>query len=117
MTPEQMERTIQFILEAQAQLTANMQKHDELIVRHDEAIASHDEAIASHDEAIARHDQEIQTVTDLIGRLALAETNLVAQMNRLAEAQAETTERLNAFITFVEKYISSRNGGPQPAPS
>ncbi len=110
MTPEQMERTIQFILEHQAQLTASLQKHDEVL--------------AQLERNVARHDQEIQTVTDLIGRLAVAETRLVERidtfderMNRLAQAQAETTERLNAFITFVEKYISSRNGGGTPGSS
>ncbi len=118
MTPDQIERTIEFILEHQAKLTASVQKHDE--------------AIAALEKHAARHDQDLQEVTNLIGRLAAAETQLAERMGALAErvdtfaervdtfaermdaladAQKETAERLSAFITLVGKYISGRDGG------
>jgi hypothetical protein len=96
MAWERMERTVEFIAEHQARLEAN----------------------------VARHDEEIATLTHLVGRLALAEIELTNRMNALTARFDElarrfdelvavhkgTEERLNSFITFVEKYISSRKG-------
>lgn len=111
MTYAEMERTMQFLLEQQAQLTANVQ-------RHDEQIAEVNEQIAQLTANVQRHDGHIGQVTDLVGRLAQAEIRLVERMTdlegrmaELATAGKETQERLDAFITFVEKYISGRNGG------
>ena len=39
--------------------------------------------------------------------------SLEASMKGLAEAGKETEARLNAFIVFVEKYISSHDGNSQ----
>lgn len=118
MTPEQFESTMQFIVEQQAQLTTKMQRHDD--------------AIAEMEKSRVKTEQEIQTATNLIGRLTSAMTeltermsfltqredkfelrmdSLARRMDNLAEMQAGTEERLNSFITFVEKYTSSRNGG------
>jgi len=114
LTPEQLERTMQFIVEQQAQLTAKMQRHDD--------------AITELEKSRAKTEQEIQTATNLIGRLAVAMTELTervsslanredkfeTRMEHLAEVQADSEGRLNSFITFVEKYISGRNGGSKP---
>lgn len=125
MTPEHLENTMQFIVEQQAQLTAMMHRHDD--------------AIADLETSRAKTEQEIQTATGLIGRLAVAMTQLTERtdsvasrvdkievimdsvasrmdsvarrIDNLTELQEGTEERLNSFITFVEKYISSRNGG------
>ncbi|HEV2349472.1 MAG TPA: hypothetical protein VG028_06450 [Terriglobia bacterium] len=97
MMPDEMDRTIRFIVETQAQTTANIQKHDE--------------AIAALERNAARHDQDIKTVTDLIGRLAISMTELTGRMNSLAETHKETNERLNALILVVDKIIRARNGG------
>ena len=128
MTPEQFESTMQFIVEQQAQLTTKMQ-------RHDDAIAEMEKSRVEMEKSRVKTEQEIQTATNLIGRLASAmtelteRTSLLAQredkfelrvdslarrMDNLAEMQAGTEERLNSFITFGEKYISSRNGGSKP---
>ena len=104
MTPDEMERTMQFILETQAQTAANIQKHDV--------------AIAALEKNVARHEQEIQTVTNLVGRVAVAETHLAERMSSLASTHKETSEhlketdeRLNALILIVDKIIRGRNGG------
>ena len=41
---------------------------------------------------------------------------LAEGFKRLQQAQTESQERLDAFIVFVEKYISSRNGGQRRRP-
>lgn len=122
MTPEQIERTMQFILEQQAQFAANIQIHDERLARIEQGLVRHDQAIAALTtrlDAVTTRLEAVTTrldaATDLVGRLAQAGITLDSKMAELAAAQKETTERLNAFIVFVEKYISSRNGGRAPA--
>ena len=51
-----LERTMEFIVEQQAQLTASVQKHDE---------------------QIAKNSEQIAALSDLVGRLAQAEIRLV----------------------------------------
>jgi seryl-tRNA synthetase len=103
MTPEEIDRTIQFILQHEAQVFARIDRLSEASER--------------HEKAIERHDREISQLTDLIGRLAQAEIHLVermdalaGRMDALAAAHKETDERLNALIVTVERYISGRNG-------
>jgi chromosome segregation ATPase len=96
MTPEEIERTIQFILQHEAEVFARIDRLSSTVER--------------HEQAIERHDREISQVTDLVGRLAQAEIRLVERMDGLAAAHKETDERLNALIVTVERYIASRNG-------
>jgi chromosome segregation ATPase len=85
------ERTMQFIVEQQAQFWASVQKHDE--------------QMAKHDEQIAKLGEQIGTLTDLVGRLAQAEIRLVERMQgheaRLGSLETKTTqlfERMDRFI-------------------
>lgn len=75
------ERTIQFILETQAQHAVTLQAIDE----------------------------RVSTVTDLIGRLAQAQLQLVGEVRTLREAQAAADERMNALIRVVDDLVR-RNG-------
>jgi chromosome segregation ATPase len=96
MIPEEIERTIQFILQHEAQVFARIDRLSEASER--------------HEKAIERHDREISQLSDLVGRLAQAEIRLVERMDALAVAHKETDERLNALILTVERYIAGRNG-------
>jgi hypothetical protein len=85
------EKTIEFILGAQARLEASVQKHDEQIARLGSSVAS---------------------VTDLVGRLAEAEIRLTERMERMAtgfqelrELQAHTEYKLNALIDTVDRLV------------
>jgi L-lactate utilization protein LutB len=82
----------------------------------------HDEAIATLEKNAIKNDQQIQEVTNLISRLAFAETHPVErvnsweeQMKEIREVQRESAERLNALIEVVGKYVSGRNGGKAEA--
>ena len=97
-----LERTMAFIVEQQAQLTASMQKHDE-------EMAELRAVAAKHDEQMAKHDEQIAAVTDLVGRLAQAEIHLVERMNghetRLQSLELKMTqlfERMDRFIQGIE---------------
>ena len=98
MTPEEIERTIQFILQHEAEVFARIDRLGST-VEHNE-------------QAIERHDRGMSQLTDLVGRLAQAEIHLVERMDTLAGAHKETDERLNALIVTVERYIAGRNGDP-----
>jgi len=100
------ERTMQFIVEQQAQFWASVQKHDEQVAEMRAAAAK---AAAKHDERIAKNSEQIATLTDLVGRLAQAEIRLAEQMQgheaRLASLETKTTqlfERLDRFIQGLE---------------
>jgi len=93
------ERTMQFIVEQQAQFWASVQKHDE-------EIAAMRAAAAKHDEQIGKNSEQIATLTDLVGRLAQAEIRLAEQTQaRLASLETKTTqffERMDRFIQGLE---------------
>src|SRR5208282_2290892 len=93
------ERTMQFIVEQQAQFWAAVQKHDE-------EIAAMRAAAAKHDEQIGKNSEQIATLTDLVGRLAQAEIRLAEQTQaRLASLETKTTqffERMDRFIQGLE---------------
>jgi len=90
-----LEGTMRFIVETQAQLTASAQKHDE-------QLAKHDEQIAKNSEQIAKNDAQIAVVTDLVGRLAQAEIRLVERMEKVEDNQQRLFERMDRFIQVLE---------------
>ena len=103
------ERTMQFIVEQQAQFWASVQKHDEQIAEMRAAAAKHDEQIAKNSEQISGIGEQIASLTDLVGRLAQAEIRLAEQMQgqeaRLGSLEMKTTqlfERLDRFIQGLE---------------
>lgn len=104
MTYEEMERTMQFIFDQQAQISANVQRHDENLLVIETKLQGLEDVVLkladSHVLLVSSHKQ----LADGLSRMQEAH-------KRLEEAQAESQERLNAFISFIEKYISSRNGG------
>ena len=101
MTFEEMERTLHFILEQQAQISGNVQRHDEnlLVI-----------------------ETKLGQLGDVMLKLADSHVLLVNSHKQLADAHARSEqahrqleERVDAVIVFVEKYISSRNGGEKAA--
>jgi uncharacterized coiled-coil protein SlyX len=92
------DKTMQFILDTQARLEATASQHDERLAR--------------LETSLARLETSVSTLTDLVGHLAQAEIRLVERMDRLAESQAHTDQRLNILIDVVDKLVH-RNGSPR----
>jgi septal ring factor EnvC (AmiA/AmiB activator) len=90
MTNEEIEKTIAFTLEQQAQLTATVGRLAEKV-----------EQIAE------KVDRTANSVTAL---LAIAEIH-EREIEALKDGQAETGEKLNALINTVERFISERRNG------
>jgi acyl transferase domain-containing protein len=83
MTIEELERTVQFILEQQAQFAANQQQVGERVSRLETNMAD----------------------------MARAQTHMNEVVAVMADTHRHTEEKLDAFIGVLERYISEgRNG-------
>lgn len=97
MTFDEVERTIQFMLENQARFDASLQQIKELGRKTDERL----------DRLTVQH----AALEEVAVTLARSHVELVNSHKELARAQTELKDRVDDFITFVEKYISRGNGG------
>jgi chromosome segregation ATPase len=100
MTPEEMQRTMEFIVQQQAQFAASIQKLEEERTR--------------DNGRIARLEDSFQTLVQLaentesrLDRVESTSSALESKMAALAEAQIHTDERLSALIDIVRE---DRNG-------
>jgi tetrahydrodipicolinate N-succinyltransferase len=103
MTNEEMQKTMQFILEQQAQFTVNIQKLQE---------------------AQGKTDEKVAQLEGLVTRLAAATLegfkDVNAKINALADAQIRTEENLSKtneemrnLIAVVDRYFSEGRNGKQ----
>lgn len=102
------QRNINFILEQQAQFSADMQQMREAQAQAEEKWERRwgrtEEGIRALLAIAEIHNQEIQEIKDLAKAQAEAQARTDRQM-------AETDERLNALVNVVEKMISDRRNG------
>ena len=123
MTFEEMERTMQFILEQQAHLTVKQAEAEERITRLEEAQAAAGRQIEHLSTVTAERIEQLgerienlaATSARQIDHLGAALVELTeahgrteAALARLAEAQAHGERRLDALIDFVR---GSKDGG------
>ncbi len=108
MINEDMQKTMQFILEQQAQLAASMQKFDE---------------------RQGKAEERVTVIEDVVVRLTNIQVDQHRRMDehhnrmdefeetmqKIAAVQKETTERLNILVNTVERYISERRNGGSKA--
>jgi septal ring factor EnvC (AmiA/AmiB activator) len=114
MTNEEMQSTMHFILEQQAQFAVNIQKLEESLQKLEE---SHAQFAVN----LRRLEESQESLTRLVGEIAKAqartEVNLARTEANLARTDANlarTDERLNNLITVFERYLSNhQNGKPQ----
>jgi chromosome segregation ATPase len=111
MTPEEMERAIEFLLDHHAKFAAELQqsRDDMQIIR---------ETQREFQSQLGKLGEAVMALTGMVGRVAEAQITTDARVAEIAEAQlatnaqvAEIAERLNDFIVVVERYITEgRNG-------
>jgi chromosome segregation ATPase len=115
MTFEEMERTMQFILEQQAQFTVNQAKADERASKAEERMAESDERIARIEGIQENTARQIEHLGSALVELTeahtrtqetlngLAESHMRTQgaLRELAEAQKHGERRLDALIDIV----------------
>ncbi|HYG81785.1 MAG TPA: hypothetical protein VD861_15415 [Pyrinomonadaceae bacterium] len=128
MTNEEIEKTMQFILEQQAQFTSNFQKLEESLQKLEESLQKMEESRKRDAARITRleesfqllvrlaesHDERLVTLTEAQIRTNEQIAAIDEQIAAINERTAETDGRLNALIAIVERYISGRgqNGAP-----
>lgn len=105
---EEMEKTMQFILEQQAQFTANFQRVEEEREKDSARITRLEESFRLLVQLAESHDERLVSLDERLASLAEAQIRTDEQMR-------ETDERLNSLIAVVERYISGReqNGSSQ----
>jgi predicted RNase H-like nuclease (RuvC/YqgF family) len=108
MTEEQMQNTMQFIIEHQARFAADMEVLKELASKTDERIRTLTDAMLSLARVTEENENLLKSLAKETGE-RFRETD--QKIARLAELGEGTEARLNAFIAFVEKYIAGPNGG------
>lgn len=104
MTPEEMEKAVDFIVGQQAQTTAKL----ELVGENLDHLTRD---VATLAEIASTHSRSLDRIADLLARLVTTQELTEASLTYLTAAQTRTDERLNDFITAVERYISQGEGG------
>ena len=90
MTNEEIQKTMEFIIKRQESFAENMEKAEARMSRFETAFVG---------------------IFNLVNENTKALKELTENVNQLTEAQSNTDERLNIFITTVERYISERRNG------
>ncbi len=97
MTSEEIQRTMDFILEQQAKAAAEIQQLSTLGSR------------------LARAQIKARKETDAkFAELTEAQKKTEVALAELANAQTRTEERLDGFIAFVERYLSGNGRKQKP---
>ncbi len=99
MENQEIQRTIQFIINQQAQFTTDIQQLREVQKEQQGQIRQLADAVIA--------------VTGLMGRVAKAQEEVARQQVESARRHDELEERFNSFVAFMEKYLSDRGDGHQ----
>jgi Spy/CpxP family protein refolding chaperone len=102
------QRTIEFIVQQQAQFSTDMQRLRESQEQNEERWARTGEEIRALLAIAEIHEREI---VELRQTQAEAQARTDVQMTETDRRMAETDERLNALINTVERIISERRNG------
>ena len=101
MTNDEIQRTMEFIIKQQESFAESMEQADGRMNRLERAFIGIVEIVAD----------TVKSLKELTGKV----DSLAEKMDTLVDAQANTDDRLNIFITTVERYISNRRNGESTA--
>ena len=114
MSNDELNRKMEFIIEQQAQFSADIEVMREVhaadtkLFKEESKLAK--EQIHSLNESVHSLNAAVTAVVGMVGQLSEAQERTNAAMFELASAQARTEERLNIFINVVERHLGG-NGG------
>jgi FtsZ-binding cell division protein ZapB len=111
MSSEEMQRTMQFILEQQAQLTATVGRLSEKVDRTADGISSLLAIAEIHDREIGELRESVNAMQESVNAMRESVNAVSESVNAVDERGRDTNERLNALINTVERYISERRNG------
>lgn len=110
MDDEKIQRTLEFILENQAQFTVDVQKLGEANSVAEKRINTLERVALNLYNSVTELTKNVDEL-----RQGQRETNknvneLTKNINELRESQKETDDRLNVVILMIERYLSGENG-------
>ena len=122
MTNEEFERKMEFIVNQQAQFSADMLRLEAAQTELREAQARTNDVVARTNEVVSRlaaatlegfkdTSAKINVLIDSHIRLQESDERLKESQERLSEAQTRTEESLKNLIATVESYLREKNGG------
>jgi hypothetical protein len=111
MTPEELDKKIEFILEMQAQFAADMGRSEVNIVN---LTASAAQSEANIDKLRISIADLAVVVRDSVKLSDDRFTRMDDKLAKLADAQRTTDERLNALISLVERHITGPDHVARP---
>jgi hypothetical protein len=97
MTPEEMQRAIEFLLDHDAKFAVKMDQIENAQLKFQLQLGSMGEAVIA--------------VIGMVGRVTEAQIKTEAARKNTDEKLAALAERLDAFILVVERYISENQNG------
>lgn len=89
-----------------------IQKTMEFIIKQQENFA---ESMEQAEVRMSALERAVIGVFNIVTETVKAQKELTDKVNALAEAQANTDDRLNILVTTVERYISERRNGESQA--
>ncbi|MDQ2747210.1 MAG: hypothetical protein M3T96_08130 [Acidobacteriota bacterium] len=110
MDDEKLEKTIEFILNNQAQFTVDVQKLQEANKEGEKRVSILERATVNLFNALTETNKNVSVVADKVELVADKIDKLADKVDKLANSQKETDERLNAVILMAEKFLSGENG-------
>ncbi|MGI8656421.1 MAG: hypothetical protein ACR2LC_14540 [Pyrinomonadaceae bacterium] len=108
MSEDEMQRKMEFIVEQQAQFTADIQKLQEAQVQLQETQAKTESVMLRLANALVVVSER---QSEFASEVSQAQKQTQIQIDSLAERGKETDERLNALINTVERYIGEKRDG------
>ena len=97
MTPEEMQRAIEFLVDHDAKFAVKMEQIENAQLKFQLQLGSIGDAVIA--------------LTGMVGRVMEAQIKTEAVQRKTDERLAELAERLDAFILVVERYISENQNG------
>lgn len=103
MDNEKLEKTIELILNNQAQFTVDIQLLQEANKDAEKRVSVLERATVNLYNSLTETNKNVSAIADKVDRLA-------DKVDKLADSQKETDERLCAVILMAEKFLSGENG-------
>ena len=107
MTNEEMQRTMEFVLNQQARFSEGMEQLRESHAQAEKRISNLETGFVNIVNAVADITKIQQALAERVTQLAEAQARQAEAHTQLAESLAHTDQRMNALIDIIERW---RNG-------
>ncbi len=117
MDQDKIDKTIEIILQNQAQFYAELQQTQELQKEwqknFENRVVNLEQASINLIEAVKQTNETVKEVSKNVDEISKNVDEISKNVDELRAAQKETDERLNAVIYMAEKFFSRGNGNPE----